>query len=58
MQLCGVLTRKTPRLLTYVIIKGLNSMKYVELCIVSARAMCGKNSSIVTQILEVGKNTL
>jgi hypothetical protein len=36
--------------------KGLDCVKCVGLCTDGARAMCGKNSSVVTRMLEVSPN--
>jgi len=42
---------------TYINKKGLDWEKCVGLCTDGARAMCGKNSSVVTRMLEVSPNT-
>lgn len=41
---------------TYINKKGLDWVKCVGLCTDGARAMCGKNSSVVTRMLEVSPN--
>lgn len=43
---------------SYVNKKGLDWVKCVGLCTDGARAMCGKNSSVVTRMLEVSPNAL
>ncbi|KAL4108255.1 hypothetical protein QTP88_018486 [Uroleucon formosanum] len=43
---------------SYVNKKGLDWVKCVGLCTDGARAMCGKNSSVVTRMLEVNPNAL
>lgn len=41
---------------TYINKKGLDWVKCVGLCTDGARAMCGKNSSVITRMLEVSPN--
>ncbi|XP_050523920.1 zinc finger BED domain-containing protein 5-like [Daktulosphaira vitifoliae] len=41
---------------TYINKKGLDWVKCIGLCTDGARAMCGKNSSVVTRMLEVSPN--